>query len=398
MRIATAFRYDASITSLQSRQRDLIQTQEAMTNGKRINRPSDDPTGAARAERAFIAQQRIVSDQRMVDASRNALTLAESTLGHSVNLLQSARETLVEAGNGTYTAVERRAQVDHLRNLRSQLLALANQDDGAGGFVFAGQSALSQPFLDTPTGVVSTATPGQQQLSSRESMPTTLDGAAVWLSARTGNGVFVAEPDAANTGQGWINPGSVTDPSALTGGNYQVVFANNGTDTTFSVLLDGNPTALTDLPFKPSASIAVDGMTFAVSGKPADGDVFNITPSTADLSPFDALDRAIAVLSNPNAGSGALAQTVNNGLRDLDAVLRQFQSSRSGAGAALNRLEAVDNRNQDRDLWAKSLQSDAEDIDMVQAVSEFKNKESGYQAALQSYALVQRMSLFDYMK
>jgi flagellar hook-associated protein 3 FlgL len=44
------------------------------------------------------------------------------------------------------------------------------------------------------------------------------------------------------------------------------------------------------------------------------------------------------------------------------------------------------------------VQSSAEDADMVQAISEFQNQQTGYQAALQSYASVQRMSLFDYIK
>ena len=53
MRISTANRYDTTVDSLQRRQRDMAQAQEQMTNGKRINQPSDDPTGAARAERAY---------------------------------------------------------------------------------------------------------------------------------------------------------------------------------------------------------------------------------------------------------------------------------------------------------------------------------------------------------
>lgn len=398
MRIATAFRYDESVDSLQRRQRDLAEVQASMTNGKRINKPSDDPTGAARAERAFIAQQRIASEQRLVDASRSALVLGESTLGHASELLQSARETMVSAGNASYTTSERLAQVDHLKNLRSQLMSLANQDDGAGGYVFGGQSGHSQPFVDTPQGVVSNATPGQQQLSAREQMPVTFDGGAVWLQAPTGNGVFVAEPAAGNTGQGWITPGSVTDPSVLTGSNYEIVFTESAGLTTYEILRDGNPTTGAGQPYVPSRDITIDGITVSMSGPPADGDRFEITPSTPTLNPFAAIDRAIASLSDPSASDGALAQTVNSGLRDLDSLLRQFQGARSNAGATLNRLDAVDNRNQDRTLWAKTLQANAEDVDMVQAVSEFQSKQTGYQAALQSYALVQRLSLFDYIK
>ena len=62
MRVSTANRYETAVDSLQRRQQDMAESQTQMTSGKRINRPSDDPTGAARAERAFISQQRIQSD------------------------------------------------------------------------------------------------------------------------------------------------------------------------------------------------------------------------------------------------------------------------------------------------------------------------------------------------
>jgi flagellar hook-associated protein 3 FlgL len=34
---------------------------------------------------------------------------------------------------------------------------------------------------------------------------------------------------------------------------------------------------------------------------------------------------------------------------------------------------------------------------MVQAVSDFSNKQTSYQAALQSYSMVQKLSLFNYI-
>ena len=104
------------------------------------------------------------------------------------------------------------------------------------------------------------------------------------------------------------------------------------------------------------------------------------------------------VSPDPAANAGQVAQAVNSGLRDVDAVMGHMQAARAATGATLTRLDALDGRNQDRDLWAKSVQSDAEDLDMVQAVSTFQNQQTGYQAALQSYAMVQRMSLFDYVK
>ncbi len=398
MRVSTANRYASSIDALQSRQRALTDAQIQMTSGKRVNKPSDDPTAAARAERAYIAQQRIGSEQRSVDASRNAMTLAESAVGQANDVLQSAREAVVASGNGSYSPGERAAKAAQLQQYRDQLMSLANQSNGAGGFLFGGQGASAMPFLDTPAGVTAAATGGQTQLSSTEQMPITVDGAAIWLGVPSGNGVFDSSAAASNTGSGWVDAGSVTDPSAVTGANYQIVFAGSGAGSSYSVLKDGLPTAQANRPYAAGAVLTVDGMSAHIKGAPANGDSFSLAPSSPSLNAFRALDAVIAVLKNPSANTGHIGQAVNSGLRDIDAVMSRMQAAQAEAGSAMNRLDAIDNRNQDRTLWAKSVQSDAEDLDMVQAISDFKNQETGYQAALQSYASVQRLSLFDYIK
>jgi flagellar hook-associated protein 3 FlgL len=398
MRISTANRYEAAVDSLQRRQRDMAQAQTQMTSGKRINQPSDDPTGAARAERAYLASQRIASEQRSVDASRNAMVLAEAALGQSSEVLQNARETLVAAGNGSYSPNERAAQANQLSQVRSQLLALANQGNGAGGFLFGGQGATAVPFLDTPTGVLPAATGGQTLLSGTEQMPITVDGQSIWLTARSGNGVFVSAATPGNAGTGWIDAGTVSAPAALTGDSYTITFADDNGTLGYTVLRGGAPIGLDNLPYRSGAAIDVDGMSLHIKGAPADGDSFGITPSTPDLDAFEALDRAIATLRDPNANAGQVAQAVNSGLRDIDAVMGHLQAARAMTGSELTRLDAIDGRNQDRELWAKSVQADAEDLDMLQAISTFQNQQTGYQAALQSYAMVQRLSLFDYVK
>jgi flagellar hook-associated protein 3 FlgL len=48
-------------------------------------------------------------------------------------------------------------------------------------------------------------------------------------------------------------------------------------------------------------------------------------------------------------------------------------------------------------MAAQTERSNAEDLDMVEALSAFQNKQSGYDAALKTYSMVQRLSLFDYL-
>lgn len=398
MRISTASRFDSAIASLEQRQVELSQVQQQMTTGKRTAVPSDDPTAVARAERAYDTQQRVSSAQRSLSVSRNAMSLAESALGNAGGLLQSAREAIVNAGNGSYSASDRGALATQLKQLRSQLLAVANQSDGNGGHVFGGQGGQSQPFLDGVGGVQFAGTPGQTTLSSQEQMPSSVDGQAIWLDARSGNGVFTTAADPANTGKAWIDAGGVSDPAAITGHSYAIVFSVSGASTTYSVLDNGAPTAVSGAAYTDGSAISIAGMNVHVSGPPAAGDRFTITPSTANLDPFAVLNRAINVLGNPSANSGQVAQAVSDGLRDLDAVMGQMQAGRSAAGATLTRLDQIDQRNQDTQLWAKTAQSNAEDVDMVQTISSFQSQQSSYQAALQSYAMVQRLSLFDYIK
>ena len=90
MRIVTAYAYDTSIANLQKRQQDLSETQIQLTSGKRVNRASDDPTAAARAERALASIARSDANKRALDASANVMGIAESALGDAVELLQHA--------------------------------------------------------------------------------------------------------------------------------------------------------------------------------------------------------------------------------------------------------------------------------------------------------------------
>jgi flagellar hook-associated protein 3 FlgL len=150
-------------------------------------------------------------------------------------------------------------------------------------------------------------------------------------------------------------------------------------------------------PYVSGQSIEVDGQSFSVSGTPANGDAFELAPSTGGLSVFDAMERLASELLTPNRTPGARTQTVQFGLRDLDSAMSRLQSHRADAGEMLNRADAVESRLSLRNVQAQAERSSAEDLDMVTAVSEFQSKQSGYDAALKTYAMVQRLSLFQYL-
>ncbi len=398
-RISTAHLYDASIDALMHRQRELSETQRQLTTGKRINRASDDPAGAARAERALARELHTDANLRAVQASRSNMELSEATLGSAVELLQQAREAVLAAGNASYSDSERARIGEALVPIRAQLLALANTADGSGRSLFGGQGASQPPFIDAPGGVQFRGVAGQLAAGGEPGLMLSLDGLGIWLSAPTGNGVFEtrAASGAASTGSAWIDAGSVTDPSSLTGSSYSVQFSVAAGVTTYSVLQDGAPTTLSNVAYTPDKAIEIDGIALRVHGSPADGDVFEALPSTPNSSAFDVLDRAATALRTPLRSAAQIRQGLSNDLRDIDAVLGQLQSARALAGEALNRMDGNDARLANAKLQAQSERSDAEDLDMVQAISAFQARQVGYDAALKTYSSVQRLSLFQYI-
>ena len=396
MRIATAQAFDAAVDNITRQRSELSDAQTRLSSLKRVNRASDDPTAAARIERALASVERNDTSQRALEASRNAMTQGESALGATVELLQQAREALVASGNGSYSDAERKGLAEQIRGIRSQLLAVANRDDGAGRALFGGQGAAATPFSEAPGGVRFDGSTGQATAGSADGLPTTLDGAAIWLSAPTGNGVFETR-SAGVRGDAWIDSGHVSDPAAITGSRYTLQFDVGAGGTSYSVLRDGAATAQAQQPYSAGRAIVVDGMSVAVRGTPAQGDRFELAPSTPTLSVFDTLERVANELQTPGRGPGAVAQTTASGLRDVDALLGRVTEARSQAGSALQRLDTLGNQLATQRLGAQTERADAQDLDLVAAISDFQNRQTGMDAALKSYAMVQRMTLFQYI-
>ena len=142
---------------------------------------------------------------------------------------------------------------------------------------------------------------------------------------------------------------------------------------------------VTTLPTK-----AVDG---TITLSPANGDTINISPQA---SVFSVIDKAIAeIKAAPN--SNVAAQAISQALANVDIGLERMSNIRSYAGELLNRADRITGDQEKRSVQLESDRSRAEDLDMIKGISDFQNQQTGYQAALQTYASVQKLSLFNYI-
>ena len=397
MRLGTANTYDNTLANLTTRQAEMADLQEKLSAGKRVLRPSDDPVGAAQAERSLTRSTRIEVEQRALNLQKNAVALAESTLADSIGLMQTLRELVVSAGDAAYNPANRASIAQQMRGLRDQLFKDANQQDSNGVPIFGGLGSIEDPFTDVVSGVTFNGLAGQRAPTT-VSIPSVLDGQATWMGVPTGNGIFKVALGGTNSGGMWTDVGQVITPSAVTGNNYSVTFSVNPVTGAATYDVMDTTTAspvLSAQPYTDGQNIEFDGLSFATHGKPANGDTLQITPS-ARTSLFTVLDAAIKSIDGANS-SPPLSQALGYALTEIDAGMDRLQAARGLAGDLLNRADSIDNRQGAKSVQLAADRSRAEDMDMVKGISEFQNQQTGYDVALKTYAQVQRLSLFNYL-
>lgn len=392
-RIGTANMYDSTVRNLTSRQSTLVDLMEKTTAGKRVLRASDDPVAAAQAERAQTRLTRTATDQRALDAQRSIIDAAESTLGSAHSAMQEFRDALVSAGNGSFDQQSRDTLLARMTSLREQLVSYANRKDSNGLPLFRGLDSAEQPIQ----GYNFVGQPGQAG-SSDNSIPNTIDGAATWMNVPTGNGVYQVGINTAGGGKFWTDVGTITDPAAATAATLPLT-VQFSTDASGNLQYSADG-GTTQTAFKSGDAIEIQGMRVTVSGTPKAGDSFTLERSTrSDL--FSVIDRAIDAVRNGSISDGSaspqLTQAIGRGLTEIDAAMSRLNASRGLAGDLLNRADSIEDGLADREVQLEADRSRAEDIDMIKALSEVDMQKVGLQAALQSYASIQKLSLFNFI-
>lgn len=395
MRIGTANVYDNALEQLYKRQGDMLTQQEQLSSGLRVNRASDDPIAAAQAERAMVRLSRIETDKRALETQRSALSTAEAGLGEAIGLMQDLRELVIAAGDAGYSQADRATLATQISSLRDQIYAISNRTDSNGVPLFGGLGSTGSPFADIPSGVQFQGAPGQRAATTTQ-LPGAMNGQAIWMDVASGNRSFEVSLGATNTGGVWTDPGTVVSPTLLTGNDYQITFTVTAGVTTYDVVNTTTATpVLTGQTYTSGAPIQFDGLSVLPQGAPADGDTVDIAPSTA-LNLFNLLDDTVNSIDNA-ASDNKLSQAIALSLAQIDTGMERLQAARGQAGDWLNRADSITDAQSARTLALESDRSRAVDADMAKAISNFTTAQTGYQAALQSYAQIQRLSLFNYI-
>ena len=396
MRISTSALYNANISMLNQQQAKLLHTQQQLASGRRMLTPADDPIASARA--LEVTQSDATNTQYATNrnAARHTASLSESILQSVTSLLQDVRTTAVQAGGGALTPYDKQTLASALSGRLEELKSLANSTDGQGNFLFSGYQGRTQPFSNSVSGVQYMADDGQRmiQVSSSRQLAASDSGSDIFMRIKNGNGTFVARPASGNNGSGIASQGIVTNPALLTGNSYQVNFTSA---TTYDVINTTTSGAVsTGNAYISGQAISFDGMQFDVSGAPASGDSFTLTPSVNE-SIFKTIADLITTLETTSATPAIFSNNLSKALNMLDRGLDKVLTVRASLGSRLIELDALQTTGEDIGLNYKTTLSQLQDVDYNKGISELNQQQLSLTAAQKSFRQISDLSLFNYL-
>jgi flagellar hook-associated protein 3 FlgL len=161
---------------------ELDARQREASSGKRIEKPSDDPSGASRLVRLDDELSTVDACSANRSLAIGQLQASDTALGSMSDLLVRARELAVAMSNDSCTATERAAAAEEVRGLRAQVITLANTQ--AEGVYLFGGTRTDQPPVDESTGTV-TGDANTRQLAAAPGLTASASVSAVEALAPT---------------------------------------------------------------------------------------------------------------------------------------------------------------------------------------------------------------------
>lgn len=397
MRVSTKTFQMQWLSNFTSRQAQLADIQRQVSTGKRVATAADDPAGAAQMVQLQEGLSRLDRYEANADTARRRLSLEEVALTEAGDLLNRVRELAIQAGGASQTPEVRQALADEAREIRQNLLDLANSQDGESRFLFGGNAVKTRPFTSSGGTVSYSGDAGtrSQRIGDNRMVSEGDAGSSVFSTIRAGNGTFTVAPAVSNTGTAIYSAATVQDASAWPTANFTIAFTAPDTfevrDSVGAVIQSGT--------FSSGDTISFAGVGVSIEGEPAAGDEFQVAPSSYQ-DVFTTVDRFIGAMESDLSGGAnrAKAQSaLNSSLLDLDQALAHLSTVRSSVGSRLAVIEQQAESNKDLGLQYTQTLSLLRDTDYASAISELEQQLLGLEAAQKTFARTRSFSLFNLM-
>jgi len=272
MRISTAQWYRQGVDAMLDNQSNLSRTQLQLASGQRMLAPSDDPTAATKVLELDQLLGKVSQFQRNADRAETRLRREEEVLEGMGDILQRVRELAVQGNTDSLTPEDRRAIALEVRQHLDGLLALANEMDSNGEYLFSGYRTGTPPILDDGSGNYSyQGDQGQRlvQIGSSRHVATNDPGDKVFMGIDDGSGgttdlfaivqQFASDLEADSPSGATLTQldnaiDRISNVRVSIGGRMNAIDNQRGINDSFSMVMETNRSGLEDLDYAEAIS------------------------------------------------------------------------------------------------------------------------------------------------
>ena len=395
----------------------LARKEDAMTSmsnkiarQERLENLRDDPMAAAHAVRYDSFAMRLQRFEKNVQYAQDKARITEGYMRQTQEIMQRVRELAVTGANGTFSKQDTQAMAEEVDQLLAELVQIANARGPDGDFIFAGDKAKTEPFravsgstpdaghsvtsqvlymggIDssraeiTQNAYIDMNIPGdsvfwaeRQRIagSANASSYRALEASSIFIN---GQEIAIKPGDTANAIIARINDSGAAVKASLDPANNTLVL--EGTQAR-RIQLDESGNVLRDLGILSGSKVPNDyAVTARVSGGSLFDSVMNLRDALYAGNQTEISGRSLASID-------AAMDNMNRRLAEIGSVMERPEST------ALPLNQAIPD--------VTNLLADEKDLDLTQAITEFKMMEYTHEASLRMAGKVLPQTLLDFLR
>jgi len=393
MRVTQKILTDRSMQNLNNILSRVLRTQDILSSGKEIRRPSDDPVRFNQVLSLRTSIEKLDQYTSNVEDGINWLNLVDESLSSVSGVLEKVRTLVLQGANGTLTAEDREMIATEIEAYLEELIGTANTSY-AGRQLFSGTQTLTVPF--SREGDIITYYGDNNSIILEIENNTTLaigfPGDDVFFRGFEASSGDMTSVDFSlhHNNSFTINGKTVNiDSATITSLSDLVNLINNDPNLKSEVyaLSDGDRLILRS---RTASPLSLSGAPLEAWGMIDGGG--NILNSREAEGVFKVVEDIIKDLRN-----NEVSKLSGEDLENLDEALDNLLAVRSQVGARTLRLENSRNRFEEFSVNFKKLLSLNEDIDVAEVVMQLNEHQNVYQMALAATARVIQPTLLDFL-
>ncbi|MCS5696631.1 flagellar hook-associated protein FlgL [Desulfofundulus thermocisternus] len=419
MRITHSMIAGRLVSAIQLNLEGLVKSQERMSTGKKVNRPSDDPSGTSQIMAVMADLSATRQYLRNIQDGLSWLNQGDATMGDATGLLHQARTLAVQGANGTLTRDDMALLAQQVDGIIDSMVNVGNASLG-GKYIYAGINNNYPPFerakSSDASGYLQIVIDGNLYKINK-SVYDTSDTKKITMQTTDNNNITITLTREAN--KTYIEEKDKNDPTKTIrtityysfSGTMNLPDANNVDEQiplAGSITIEEKPNISggTDKTIASIDLIIFKGDSGRVQREISAGSVVDVNSNgkevflnqpaaNEDQTKPNIFEKLYLLRDALNTGD---YESVEKSLGNMDNAMNWLMEHRVAMGSRTSHLESLQSQLQDQEVRLTGVLSGLQDSDIARAAIEFQQKQLSYQAALSAGARLLQTSLLDYLR